>query len=291
METPIESPVASPQRTDRRGGLFPVHRPFIPHPDPTKMLPSALLCEHTKTVKSASHTNNEGTGTEDKAASGDELAPNNVLVDEFAHRVVYLEDGNHASDYAVDLPVPQAEHHATELHSFEEAYEDPFHHARFKGQGKERDGEGVLGSNAPDDGVAVLQEPGGSCVQTSRISIKRGASTADPTMHEFHNSSKPLSSEGPETDLSGGLWTKDLNCSHSQVDGGFRPRKKRRLGRVERLVWRMRILRRATWNDEEDDSGCEADTESSLEDEDDHDDHKEEMAALGLMYLARVGTC
>lgn len=251
------------------------------------MVPYALLCEQTETAKPASHSNDEGTGTEGSAAPGGELMPDNMLVDELADEVVHLEELRGASDYPVDLPVPQVQHGTMELRSFTEAFED----ACFKVGGTEHDGEGVPGSNAPDHGVVVAQEPGRPCVQTSWIRMGRGAFTAEPTMHEYHNSGEPLFHLGEEIDLGGGLWPTVRNYSPSQVDNGFRTRKKRRLNRLARGVRRKRMKRRAARTNQEEDSGCDADTEySSKEEEEDDDDDEDEdeevkMVALGLCYL------
>ncbi|XP_054924973.1 uncharacterized protein [Dermacentor andersoni] len=254
------------------------------------MVPSALQFEQTDSAKSASHSDDEGSRTEDKAAPNDELALSNALDDELADQVVYLEDFHGVSDYPLELPVPQVEEKTEEVLSLTQAYED----ACFKVAGMEHDGEGVPRSNDPEDGVAVAEEPGGSCLPTSWITIGRGAPTADRMTDELHNFGEPLFHLGPEIDLGDGLWPTVLNYSPPQVDGGFRPRRKRRLSRIVRDVKRKRIKRRASGIDEEADSGCEADTESSTEGEEEDNDgehlNEEEMASLGLWCLALVST-
>ncbi|XP_065295655.1 uncharacterized protein [Dermacentor albipictus] len=250
------------------------------------MVPSALQFEQTDAAKSASHSDDESSRTDDKAAPNDDLALSNALDDELADQVVYLEDFHGISDYPEELPVLQVEENTEEVLSLTRAYED----ACFKVACAEHDGEGVSRSNDPDDGVAVAQELGGSCLPTSWITIGRGAPTADRMTDEFHNSGEALFHLGPEIDLGGGLWPTVLNYSPSQVEGGFRPRRKRRLSRIARDVRRKRIKRRASGIDEEVDSGCEADTESSSEGEEKDDDgehlNEEEMASLGLWCLA-----
>ncbi|XP_065295660.1 uncharacterized protein [Dermacentor albipictus] len=261
------------------------------------MVPSALLYEQTETAKSASPSNDEGTRKEDEAVPGDELAPSNALDDELTDQVVHLEELHGAPDGPVELPVPQVEHKTMEPRLFAEVCEDECFAVGETGHCS----ESVTRSEAPDDGLTIAQEPEEFCLPTSWTTMCRGAPTWCPTVEELQNSGEPLFLLGPDIDLGESLWPKVLNYSPSQLEGGFRPRKKRRLSRFARDVRRKRMKRRASRTDEEEDSGCEADTEWSEEDEweeddsdDDNDngnDNEEEMASLGLWCLALASTC